>query len=906
MWIRRLFNVLRPARVDREIRRELEFHLAEREDDLVAGGLPRDRARREARRMFGHVTSLREATRDADVAPRAESLVADVRYATRSLLAAPAFTAVAVASLALGIGANTAIFSLVNAVMLRSLPVQAPEELVALNMAIAEELANAQSAGQDAPARRTIASYTNPLWEQVRDGQDVFAGVVAFGGARFNLADTGVERPVEALFVSGSYFPVLGVGAAIGRVLSPADDVRGCPATAVLSHAFWRSELGGDPSVVGKQITLSGRVFDIVGVGEPGFNGLETGLAASIFVPFCAEQVIDPTGGFLDHRSWWFITVLGRMRPDMTMAQVNARLAQVSGAWFERTTPAHWSPANIKDYLGRRMVASEGVDGLSSLRTNYTGALLVLMGIVALVLLIACANVANLMLARASVRRRELAVRVALGASRGRLVQQLFVEGLLLSLAGAAIGVALAYQGSHLLVRMMASRDPVFLDLAIDARVLLFTIGVAVVTAVLFGLAPAWRAVRTDPQSAMQGHGGRGVIEGHNRFGIGKVLVSAQVALSLVLLTGAALLVGSFRALGQVEAGFTPDQVLVVSANLRESREAALSAQARLLDRLRTMPGVRSAASAFNTPLSRSMWNDLVVIDGLAATRPEDREIYLNEVSADYFSTLGMRLISGRDFGPQDRHGAPAVAVINQSAALRYFKHPNPVGQIFRLERSRGTSPPIEVIGVVADAKYQTLREPAPPSAFFAIAQDSTIGEQTTFVVKAEGSATGIQGAVTALFAEVHPRATLRFKALEAQVAETLTRERMLATLSGFFGVLAVLLAAIGLYGTMAYHVARRRGEIGIRLALGAAPRRVLGGVLREVGVVLGLGTIVGLVGVLVAAPLVQQFLFGLEPRDPQAIAVSSAILAAAAGLAGYLPARRAARLDPMRVLREE
>ena len=890
MWMRRLLNVLRPARIDRDIRRELEFHLAEREDDLVAAGLPREQARREARRRFGHVTGLREATRDADTAPRAESLLADVRYATRSLLGAPAFTAVAVASLALGIGANTAIFSLVNAVMLRALPVRAPEELAVVTMSADDKL----------------GSFTNPLWEQVRDGQDVFAGALAFGGARFNLAASGVERPAEALFVSGSFFPELGVGAAMGRVLGPSDDVRGCAPAAVVSHGFWQRELGGDPGVVGRQITLSGKVFDIIGVAQRGFHGMEVGQAASIFVPLCAEQVLEPTGGFLDHRSWWFLTVLGRLRADMSIAQVNARLAQVSPAWFERTVPPNWSAENTKDYLTRRLYANPSTEALSSVRTTYSGALLALMGIVALVLLVACANVANLMLARAAVRRRELAVRVALGASRARVVQQLFVEGLLLSLAGAAIGVGVAYQGSQVLVSMMSNRDPVFLELGVDLRVLLFTVGVAVLTALLFGLAPAWRAVRTDPQAALQGHGGRGVIEGHSRFGLGKVLVSAQVALSLVLVTGAALLVGSFRALGRVDVGFEPDRVLVVSAGLGLSRDAALAKQATLLERLRTLPGVRGAASSFTTPLGRSTWNDLVVMEGLAAARPEDREIFLNEVSPQFFATVGMRLIGGRDFGPEDRVGAPAVAVINQTAALRYFKEPNPVGRIFRLERARGTSPPIEVIGVVADAKYQNLREETLPTAFFAMAQDSTMGPQATFVVKGEGSALGLQSAVTALFAEVHPSATLRFKAMEQQVSDTLARERMLATLSGFFGILALGLAAIGLYGTMAYHVARRRGEIGIRLALGAVPRRVLGGVLGEVGVVLALGTVVGLAAVLATAPLMQQFLFGLTPRDPRSIAGSVAVLVAAAALAGYLPARRASQLDPMRVLREE
>ncbi len=887
---RRILNVVRGNRVSRDISREVEFHLMEREDALVAEGMSREDARRESRRRFGHVTGLRERTRDADTAPRLESLVSDVRYAIRGLLGAPAFTFVAVASLALGIGANTAIFSLINAVMLRSLPVQAPEQLVLMSMSEDDDL----------------GSFTNPLWEQARDKQDVFSGMFAYGGARFNLAEAGVEQPVDGLWVSGSFFPVLGVGASLGRVFGPADDVRGCPATTVLSHAFWQSRFGGEPSVVGRTVTYHGKVFDIIGVADPKFQGLETGQPASFFVPLCAEQVMEPNGGFLDHRSWWFLNVLGRLKPGQTIAQVNARLAHVSPGWFDATRPPNWSSDNLKDYLGRKFVARPTVDRLSGVRTTYSAALMVLMAIVAVVLLIACANVANLMLARAAVRRRELAVRVALGASRRRVMQQLFVEGLLLSLAGAAIGVVLAFQGSHLLVTMMSSRDPVFLDLALDWRLLLFTIAVAVLTAVLFGLAPAWRAARTDPQAAMQSGAGRGVVEGHGRFGIGKILVSAQVALSLMLVTGAALLVGSFRALGSVDGGFDPERVLIVEANLRKSKHDAIVEQRRILERLRATPGITHAASAFNTPLSRSTWNDLMVIEGKTFAHFEDGEIYLNQVTPGYFETLGMRLIAGRDIGPQDRTGTTAVAVINETAATKYFDKVNPIGRVFRLQRGDGTSPPIEVIGVVADAKYQNLREKTLPTGFFAMAQDSTLGGQATFVIKAQGGATSIQPAVTALFGEVSARASIRFKTFERQVAETLARERMLATLSGFFGTLALALAMIGLYGTMAYHVARRRAEIGIRLALGAAPQRVLGGVLGEVGVVLALGTAVGLPGVLATTPLVTQFLFQITPRDPWMIAGSALVLAGTAALAGYLPARRAAKMDPMGVLRTD
>ncbi len=886
--MKRLLNLFRGRHLNTDIERELAFHLAEQEDALVESGMPRPLARREARRRFGHPPLHRERTRDVDVMPWLDGVLRDVRYAVRSLRWSKAFTTVAVLSLALGIGANTAIFSLINAVMLRALPVVAPEELVVLTM----------SADDD------HATFTNPLWEQFRDQQDVFAGVVAFGETQFNLADAGEERPVSALWVSGSFFPTLGVTAGRGRLPGPADDVRGCPPTAVVSDAFWRGELGSDPQVVGRTLRLNGTPFEILGVAARGFQGMETGRGAAVFVPLCTAQAFRPPQPFLDHRSWWFLTVLGRLRADVPLTQVNERLSTLSGAWFANTVPSGWSAENTADYLARRFVARPTLESLSGLRTTYASALLALMAIVGLVLLIACANVASLMLARAASRQREVAVRVALGASRGRVARQLLTEGLLLSTAGAAVGIVLARGMSRLLVLMMSSRDAVVLDLGVDAPVLIFTALVAVGTAILFGVAPAWQAGRVDPQRAMQA-GGRGVV-GSPRLGVRKVLVTFQVALALILVTGAGLLLGSFRALRDVEAGFDAEQVLVVSANLRLSGGQASTARQQIIERLRTMPGVVHAAASFNTPLSRMSWNDLVDIPGKTFPRSQDAEVYLNEVTDGYFAALGMRRIAGRDFGAQDVVGAPLVAIVNETAVRRFFDGANPIGRTFRLKRGDGNTPPIEVVGVVGDAKYQSLRETTLPTAFFPLGQDSAARSQVSLVVKGSGAMTALRPAITRLVAEVSPRATVRFQALERQVADTMVPERLLAVLSGFFGALALLLAMIGLYGTMAYQVARRRGEIGIRLALGAARGRVLRGVMTEVGQVLVAGLLLGAVGVLAATPLVERFLFAVTSRDPWILGGSALVLSATAALAGYLPARRAARMDPMQALRQD
>ena len=891
--LRRLWNVVREGRLARDIDRELAFHLAEREDELVEQGMTREEAQREARRRFGRTSAIGEGTRDADVSEWLDSVVRDVQYAVRSLRASRGFTIVALLSLALGIGANTAIFSIINALMLRALPVQAPDRLVLV---------------KDASASKSV--FTNPLWEQVRDHQDALDDVLAFGDAQFDLAQSGEMRGIDGYWVSGSFFGALGVRAALGRTIVNADDTPGCPAVAAVSHAYWQGALGSDPAIVGRTLTFDGHRVEIVGVVDERFTGLERGRSPQVYVPLCANAIFDGAA-FLAHRSRWFLQVVGRLRDGETAAQANARLARSSPAWFSATIPTGWSTANTQDYLSRKLDVAASLDALSQLRGSYSGALFVLMAIVGVVLLIACANVANLSLARAAGRQRELAVRVALGAGRGRVMRQLFTEGLLLSIVGGAAGTFLAWWGSRVLVSLLStSREVVTLDLTVDPQVLAFTLAVSVATALLFGLAPAWRAARVDPHVALAARG-RGIVggegRGHGRFRVGQLLVAAQVALSLVLLTCAALLLASFRSMAKMPAGFEANGVLVVEAKLRtdaERRADGLVVQRRLLDRIRAIPGVDDASTAFTTPLGNRGWNDLMQVRGLDFERQEDAETYINLVSDGYFETLGMRLLAGRDFSPTDRPGTPMVAIINETAARRFFPARDAVGESFALKRGDGASPAYEVVGVVSDAKYGSLRDAAPPTAFLAMMQDTSYGDEVNVIVRTGGTTPDIRAAIGRAFAEGAPRATIAFRPLSVQVADAMRSERLLAALSVFFGVLALALATIGLYGTMSYHVARRRREIGIRLALGAARTRVMREVLTEVGEVLALGVVLGVAGALAGTRLVEGFLFGVTPRDPAMLAASVSVLVAVSLLAGWFPARRASRMDPMQTLR--
>ena len=538
-----------------------------------------------------------------------DSALQDLKYAFRTLRTSPGFAVVAVVSLALGIGANTAIFSLIDAVMLKYLPVNHPEQLLQVTM-----------------GEEHGGTFTNPIWEQLRDRQDVFSGIFAWGGVRFDLSSGGEVRYAQSIFASGAIFSTLGIQPVLGRMFTPGDDRRGCAGTAVLSYDFWQREYNGSPDITQKTILLDGHPFQVVGVMQPGFHGVDVGRSIDVITPVCTEAIIRPTSQ-LDQRSSWWLRVIGRPKPGISPQQATARLKTLAPDVFAATVPPRWRNDMQANYLKRTFDTVPAATGLSYLRTQYRPALLTLLVVVGVVLLIACANVANLLLARAAARQREIAIRLALGLSRLRLIRQLLTESLLLALSGAALGILFAQWGSRLLVGLLSnSNNPVSLDLTLNTRVLGFTIAVAAATGILFGMAPAWRGTRVEPQAAMK-ENSRGVVEGSSRLGLGKILVMLQVALSMLLLVGAGLLLGTFRRLETLDPGFDPAHVLVVNLDLRNAHyppERLQSAISDVVERLRSLPGVRSASSSDNTPVSGSTWNEDIQVQGFTPKSEDD------------------------------------------------------------------------------------------------------------------------------------------------------------------------------------------------------------------------------------------------------------------------------------------
>lgn len=891
----RLRNLGRTDRLNRDIEREMAFHVAEKADALREEGFSETDAVREAKRRLGNTEVQRERTRDADVIGWVDSFLRDLRLAARGLRRAPVFAFVAVASLALGIGANTAIFTLIDAVVLRPLPVAAPDELVILGMS------------EESPG----GALTNPQWEQIRESDTGLSVAAAFAHGRYNLATGGEARWVDGAWVSGDYFRLFGVRPALGRLFTAADDVRGCPPRAVLSHGYWESAYGADPAVPGQRMILESTSFEIIGVAPAGFRGAEVGDNPQVYLLLCGEAAVAGERSNLDARSSWWLNVMGRREASVTIPQLNARLASLAPAVMSATLPEHYPPEFRDDYLSRSFYAHPAPTGVSQMREQYAGALLMLMAGVGLVLLIACANVANLLLARATARQREFAIRVAIGAGRARLARQLVTESLLFALLGAAIGLLLARFGAQSLLTLFGG-DAAVLDLSLNARVLAFTTVTTVLTALFFGLVPAWRAGRVDPHSAMTANG-RSIAGGHGRFTFGKGLVAAQVALSLVLLVGAGLLVGSLRNLVMQDPGFRAEGVLLASVDLRRTgfpAEQILSAREQLVDRMRGTPGVRNASAADLTPIGRSAWNGNVIVDGFTPASEMDGVAWFNAVNDGYFATLGTPLIAGRDFDARDVPGGVRVAIINRSVARKFFGTDNPVGREF----GTGVGDDITtytVIGVVGDAKYRTLREEDSGTVYLAASQmgdeaGESVRPYLTLALRSDGDPTALVPMVKTALAELHPAAGVEFRTLSEQVASSLRRERVLAVLSALFGGVALALAVLGLYGVMSYAVARRRNEIGVRIAIGAGRGRVIRMVLGDVARVLLIGLVLGAAGAIASGRLVTTFLYGVEPGEPVVLLGAAAALALVALTAGMIPAWRAARMDPTRALREE
>ncbi len=826
----------------------------------------------------------------------------DLRYGARQLRLNPGFTAVAVLSLALGVGANTAIFQLVDAVRLRTLPVANSQELAMIDLP--------RGSMRSGWFSTRSARLTYAQWEEIRTRQQAFTGTLAWSATRFNLAAGGEARYAEGLYVSGDFFRVLGVPPILGRSFTADDDRPACGSPgAIVSYAFWQRELGGDPGAIGQTVRLEGKSFPIIGITPMSFFGVEVGNRYDVALPMCADRMFPGNDGRsrAEIRTAWWLSAMGRLKPGWTAGRATAHLQALSPGIMEASLPPTYRPDDAKRYLAYKLAATEGATGVSQLRRDYESPLWLLLATTGLVLLIACANLANLLLARASIREREMALRQAIGASRARLIVQLLSESLLLALAGAALGALLAQFLSRGLVAFLSTPgSPLFVGLGLDVRVLGFTAAIAVGTCLLFGLLPAVRGTSVSPASVMRA-GGRGLTAGRERFSLRRALVTAQVALSLVLLVGALLFVRSLQKLLAVDPGFRAEGIVEVNLDLRRpqyQKERLLPLYRTLLERLAAQPGVVSAAQVGFTPVSGAGWNNMVRPDTASGIRKESN---FNSIGPGYFRTMGTALIAGRDFDDRDTAGAPKVAIVNEVFAKTVFGGGNPVGHTFRVEGQAGKPDPIyQVVGVVRNTKYYELREDFLPIGFLPSGQDDNPGADATFVLRTAAPLGDVFRGSKAAMAAVHPEIVIQFRVLTTQLQESMLRERLMATLAGSFGFLAGVLATLGLYGVIAYMVARRRNEIGVRIALGADRGSVIRLVLREAALMLIFGLVIGTGLALWAGRAAAALLFGMKPYDPLTFAGAIVLLAAVALMASYGPARRASRLEPMQALREE
>jgi predicted permease len=825
----------------------------------------------------------------------------DLRFGLRMLLKHKGFTAVAVLSLALGIGANTAIFQLLDAVRLRTLPVKAPQELA--------EVRPTDMSGTRGNKSAWYPAVTNPIWEQIRDRQQAFSGIFAWGTGSFNLAQGGEVRSARALWVSGDFFNVLGVQPMLGRLFTTADDRRGCGAPGVvISHGFWQREYAGDRNVIGRKVTLADQPFEIIGVTPPGFFGMEVGRSFDLALPICAEAATAGKNHRLDSGIHWWLMVTGRLKPGRSFTQATSELQSLSASRFQQTQPANYPPVSVKNYLGMKLEAVSARGGYSVLRQNYEDSLWLLLAIAGSVLLIACANLANLLLARASSRERELAVRKALGASRVRLLRQLLSESLLLAVVGAASGALLAQVLSRFLVSFLSTRsDTVFLELGVDWSVLGFTAALAVLTCLFFGLMPAVRATGIEPGAVMKA-GGRGQTAGRERFSLRRALVVLQVALSLVLVAGAFLFTRSLNKLLTVDTGFQQEGILITRAGfgrLNLPPDRRIPFRREVLDRIKAIPGVEAATDMDTVPLSGGGRSNTVWLQGTDAQQKVGADF--NGVGLNYFKTLRTPLLAGREFDERDAKDAPRVAIVNETFARRLLQGANPVGRSFFVEATPYDPETLyEIVGLVKDTKFGELREEYGPIVFLAAGQDPAPGSGRQIFIRSSLPQAEITAAVRHVLAEINPTINVSFEWYKTMIEGSILRERLLATLSGFFGLLALLLASIGLYGILSYSVTGRTNEIGIRMALGARRRNVLWLVLREALLLVMAGIAVGLPVVYFTTRLASTLLYGLKPTDAVSLSLATLLLAPVAFVAAYLPARRATRVDPMVALRYE
>jgi predicted permease len=820
------------------------------------------------------------------------------------LVRSPGLTLVAVLSLALGIGANAAIFSLLNAVMLRDLPVQDPGLLVLLGQARA-------AGSTDDFAETELYSYG--FYRAMRQKNQVFSEVSAllsifFGGMHGTVDGSSNLEPVNVQLVSGTYFPTLGVRTILGRAFTAAEDEpAGAHPVAVVSYSWWKRRFGRDPSVVGKTVTLSSTVYTIIGVTPQEFFGTTVGQRPDLWIPLSMEKQISPGWNGLDNKWFESLYILGRLKPGVTIDQASGNVNVLARQIWQEDAGSVLTKQQQQDLEHAHIVLTPASRGLSRLRFEFSLPLQILMALVGLVLLIACANIANLLLARATTRQREIAVRMAIGAGRARLVRQMLTESFMMAFFGGALGVLFAWWASGALVAMVSNGpEPLPLNVAPDARVLAFTFLVSLGTAILFGSVPALRTTRVDVAPALKE--ARGAVSAAGRGGLAKTLIVSQVALSLVLLIGAGLFLRTLVNLANVDAGFDKENVLLFSidpVDVGYKEDVRLTNLFQQIEqRVSAEPGVRAASVSFFT-FNQGGWTDPVSILGKPPTPENDRGATYNVVGSAYFSAMGIPLLVGRVFSDQDTEKSPKVAVINQTMAQRYFPDGSPIGRHFGVGGDPKHADDIEVVGVVKDAKTESLREQPFPEAYFPYTQ--RIGYYYDLEVRYSGDPKAIVTEVRHAVSDVDRNLPITYQnTLAEQVDRSIASQALIARLSAFFGLLAVFLACIGIYGLMGYAVTRRTSEIGIRMALGAGRWRVLWMVMRESLILVSVGLVIGVPVAVAAEGLVSKMLFGLRPVDPASLAGAASLLAAFAVIAGYLPARKASLVDPMVAVRYE
>jgi putative ABC transport system permease protein len=894
-WLRRLTGgalaLVRRRRVDDELDEELRAYLDASVDEKMCSGMTREQATRAARLETGLVSveSVKDRVRDVGWESTVESVAQDTQYAVRTLRSAPGFTTVAVLTLALGIGANATIFSLIDALLLRQLPVRDPDQLIALT-----RIQGGQSG----------ESFSYPQVSDLAQQDDLFAGVCGFAPDTFHIGAPDALETTAGAWVTGEYYSTLGITPIVGRLLGPDDDRPGAFPAAVLTDAYWSRKFERRPDVVGQTLLVEGVPVSIVGVTTAGFAGAIVGEAADVTLAIGVVPQVQPEQRWKVTAGGRWLKVLARPRGGLSRDALAAGLAVRWARYLQSTLNPNLSADARTRALNSTVGTRPGATGSSSLRNEFQQPLLVLMAAVGLVLLVACVNLANLLLARAVSRDRELTLRSALGASRGRLVRQLLTESALLAVLGTALGIVVASWGSSVLIQLMSTGsggpdavNPIALDVGPNWRILGFATLAAVVTTLLFGVAPAWRATFTMPAAAMNVVSPRLVRPGGRAA---RVLVAAQVAISLPLLMGAGLFARTLENLRTFDRGFRHEDVLLIDVDARRSVKDKPSLRAfyqQTLAFVEQLPGVKAASLSAVTPL---MGGGMIVPIALNG-QPVGDDLHFNVIAPRYFEALGTPLVLGRDFSNRDDAASPPVAIVNEAFVRQYMRDVVPLGQRVAIV---GSPQAMQVVGVVRDAVYESLRETPPPTVYAAHLQRPI--DTATLEIHAPGSLAQVTAAIRS---EVQPKLAgkpLRFRTLTGQLESGLVRERLMATLAGIFGVLALSLAVVGLYGVLAFSVARRTAEIGVRIALGARQTQVIRAILHEAGRMVAFGLVIGLPIAWMASRLVSSMLFGVTTHDPATILASIAVLVAAAFVAAFLPARRAARVDPLVAMRCE